>query len=185
MKDHQTRRFGATTGLHPPPVPSPKPGREPSGEAHDGACAADVSAFGWSTSGSSATGSSAAKRLASTAGASSPSSQHRDLVAAGLRLTVDRSTRGDQVDWWKSGRRLWTVGEWNGSEPREQSASASMSSPITLGSHLPRDWSSLFRLVSDAASMATIRHARANPSLKQLTPSAEPNATSHQRLSGP
>jgi len=26
MKDHQTRRLDATTGLHPPPVPSPQPG---------------------------------------------------------------------------------------------------------------------------------------------------------------
>jgi hypothetical protein len=142
MKDHQTRRFGATTGLHPPPVPSPKPGCEPTGEAHDdGACAADISAFGWSTSGSSATGSSAAKRLASTAGASSPSSQHRDLVAAGLRLTVNRSTRGDQVDWWKSGRRLWTVGEWNGTEHAGERINVIS---ITLGSYLPRDLSSLF-----------------------------------------
>ena len=65
------------------------------------------------------------------------------------------------MDWWKSGRRLWTVGEWNGSEPREHVGERINVIPIALGSHLPRDWPTLFRLVSDAASMATIRHARA------------------------
>ena len=96
------RQLELITARTSPSSSTPRPGPCPESSSECPAMA-DVSAFGWSTSGSSATGSSAARTSGSTAGASSPSSQHRDLAAAGLRLKVDRSGGDHAVDWVEIG----------------------------------------------------------------------------------